>query len=134
MEPTPLANRLGLIGVVILTATFALTMMPVLIAPLTAEADVTAVRDDSGNDAVVAVGDDDDGDDDGDDTGTNTPNTGTGDSGSRSIGSHSGNTRSGTTRGTGKSRSVSNSSGKSRVTKTGTTRGTGKSKSVSNSS
>jgi hypothetical protein len=129
MEPSPIANRLGLAGVVFLTAAFALSMMPVLIAPLTAEADVAAVRDDSGDNAVVAQEDDDDDDDDDDDT-----DTGTGDSGSRSIGSHSGNTRSGTTRGTGKSRSVSNSSGKSRNTKTGTTRGTGKSRSVSNSS
>ena len=126
MEATPMANRLGLAAVVCLLAAFVLTTMPVLIAPATADADVTAVRDDDARDAATVADDDDDDDDDTD--------TGTGDSGSRSIGSHSGNTATGTTRGTGISRSVSNSSDNSRDTKTGTTRGTGKSRSVSNSS
>jgi hypothetical protein len=126
MEPTVLANRIGLAGVVCLLAAFVLSAVTVLLAPTPAGAEVVAVRDDDARDVAVVAGDDDDDDDDEmtDDT----------DSGSRSIGSHSRNTRTGTTNGTGVSRSISNSSDSSRNTKTGTTRGTGKSRSVSNSS
>jgi hypothetical protein len=126
MEPTPIANRLGMATLLCLLAAFVLSTMPVLLTPAAADADITGVRDDDGRDVATVADDDDDDDDDNTDSDS--------DSGSRSIGSRSGNTATGTTRGTGKSRSVSNSSDKSRDTHTGTTRGTGKSRSVSNSS
>jgi len=127
MEPTETGNRIGVGLVLMLVAAFALTAMFTLLAPIGAGAEVSGKRDDDVRE-VAFVSDDDD-----DDDGTN-DNSGASNSGSKSIGSNSGNTRTGTTRGTGVSRSVSNSSDKSKNTRTGTTRGTGPSKSVSNSS
>ncbi len=130
MESTSLANKLGLGGVVCLLAVFVLSTMPALLAPVAAADQVSGVRDDDVRE-VATVSDDDDDDDD--DTGDGDTGGGS-DSGSRSIGSRSGGTATGTTRGTGISKSVSNSSDQSKNTATGTTRGTGKSRSVSNSS
>jgi hypothetical protein len=139
MSPSPLANRIGVGAVLLLLAAFALGTMWALMAPAGADAQLAGKRDDDVRE-VAFIDDDDDDDDDRmgkatHGTGSNdSRNSGTGNSGSRSIGSHSANTRTGTTRGTGVSRSVSNSSDRSANTRTGTTRGTGPSRSVSNSS
>jgi hypothetical protein len=140
LQPSRLASRLGAAAVVLLIAAFALSAMAVLLAPSGADAQLAGKRDDDGR-QLVAVEDDEDDDDEplarkGTATGNsrNSANSRSGNSGSRSIGSHSGNTRTGTTKGTGVSRSVSNSSPASADTRTGTTRGTGPSRSVSNSS
>lgn len=130
MEPSSIANRIGIGAVLLLLAAFMLGTMSVFLAPAGADSQVTGNRDDDVRE-VAYVSDDDD-DDDGNSNGNS--NSATGNSGSRSIGSNSANTKTGTTRGTGISRSVSNSSGKSADTRTGTTRGTGPSRSVSNSS
>ena len=131
MESTGMVNRLGLAAVVCLLAAFVLSTMPVWVASASsASGDVSGVRDDNARD-VAAVSDDDDDDDDDD---TDDGNSGDSNSGSRSYGSRSGGTGTGTTRGTGVSKSISNSSGASKNTATGMTRGTGQSRSVSNSS
>jgi hypothetical protein len=126
MEPTPALNRIGLAAIACMIAALALSGL-LIVLPAAANGDLAAVRDDDGK-AVVAQEDDDDDDDDDTETPTRTR------SGSRSIGSNSGNTRTGTTRGTGPSRTVSDTSDRSKNTRTGTTRGTGPSRSVSNSS
>jgi hypothetical protein len=127
MQPSPIANRLGIGAVLLLIGAFVLSAMFVFLAPLGADAQVAGKRDDDVRE-VAFISDDDD-----DDDATGNSRGGT-NSGSRSIGSNSANTRTGTTRGTGVSRSVSNSSDRSANTRTGTTRGTGPSRSVSNSS
>jgi hypothetical protein len=126
VEPSRTANNVGLGVVMCLLAAFTLTALGTIIAPAFASGDLAAVRDDDPQQLVAVSQDPDDDDDDATTRATR--------SGSRSIGSHSGDTRTGTTRGTGISRSVSNSSTRSRNTKTGTTRGTGASRSISNSS
>ena len=126
MEQSPLAGRIATGVLVCLLAAFALSSMSVFTAPAEGS-DLNGKRDDDVRE--VSYKDDDDDDDSGDGASNRGSN-----SGSRSIGSRSANTRTGTTRGTGVSRSVSNSAGNSKNTYTGTTRGTGASRSVSNSS
>src|SRR5687767_471593 len=65
MNHTSLANKLGLMFVVLLTGAFALTTMPVLLSPAVAD-NVAGARDDDVRD-IATVSDDDDDDDDGDD-------------------------------------------------------------------
>ena len=125
MEQSQLGGRIATGVLLLLLAAFALSSMSVFTA--TAESsDLNGKRDDDVRE--VSYKDDDDDDDD------SGGNSGASRSGSRSIGSRSANTRTGSTRGTGVSRSVSNSGGQSFNTRTGTTRGTGASRSVSNSS
>jgi hypothetical protein len=134
MEATTLWNKLGVGAVVCLLAAFVLSTMPALLAPAAAD-QVSGVRDDDLREIAAVSDDDDDDDDDTHDGDTDDGATGGGsNSGSRSIGSRSGGTATGSTRGTGQSKSVSNSSDRSKNTATGTTRGTGQSRSVSNSS
>jgi hypothetical protein len=124
-------DRVGWVAVVLLLVAFVFAALTPLISVAGGSEQMTAMRDDDAS-GLVAVQDDDDDDDD---TKSRTRTRSVSrDSGSRSIGTNSGNTRTGTTRGTGVSRSVSNSSDRSANTKTGTTRGTGPSRSVSNSS
>ena len=135
-------DRAGIAAVILLLAAFVLGAMTPLATTAGADDSVSATRDDDSRE-LVGVEDDDD-DDDGTDGGAGTNGGSNGslegdtrsdsNSGEPSIGTNSANTKTGSTRGTGVSKSVSNSSGKSKNTKTGTTRGTGKSKSVSNSS
>ena len=132
MEPTPIANRVGIAAILCLIAALALTGLMITL-PSSAEGEIAAVRDDDGK-SVAAVQDDDDDDDEGDTESRTRTRSVSRDSGSRSIGSNSAVTRTGTTRGTGVSRTVSNSRDRSANTRTGTTRGTGPSRSVSNSS
>jgi hypothetical protein len=131
-------DRIIVVAVMVLIGAFTLGALGPLVTQASGD-NVNGVRDDDAPDVVLIDEEDGDGDDPlargetgskGDDTSRKASRN----SGSRSIGSNSGNTRTGTTNGTGKSRSVSNSSGASKNTATGTTRGTGKSKSVSNSS
>ena len=128
-------DRIIIAAVAVLIGAFTLGALGPLVTPASGD-DVAGKRDDDAVE-VVPVDEEDDEDDRfaraGDSSGGDT-SRGTGDSGSRSIGSRSGNTKTGTTNNTGKSKSVSNSSGASKNTATGTTRGTGKSASVSNSS
>jgi len=115
-------DRIGIAAVLLLVAAFLLgTMAPLMSS---AGADLTGKRDDDSRE-LVAVEDDDD-DDDALGKGSR--------SGGDTSRSHSANTKTGTTKGTGPSKTVSNSSDRSANTKTGTTRGTGPSRSVSNSS
>jgi hypothetical protein len=132
-------DRIIVTAVAVLIGAFTLGALGPLVTQANA-GDVNGVRDDDAVEVALIDDEDDDGDDPlardgsrsrGDDTSRSKASR---NSGSRSIGSNSGNTRTGTTNGTGKSRSVSNSSGASKNTATGTTRGTGKSASVSNSS
>lgn len=129
-------DKLIVAAVAVLIAAFTLGALGPMVSQAIGD-DVTGKRDDDAVE-VEAIDDDDDDDDRFNRAGTRTGDTsgraGSGDSGSRSIGSNSANTRTGTTRGTGVSKTVSNTGDKSRNTKTGTTRGTGPSKSVSNSS
>jgi hypothetical protein len=125
MESTDTGNRIGVGFVLMLVAAFALTTMFALLAPIGAGAEVSGKRDEDVREVAFVSDDDDDNDND---------SAGKSHSGDPSIGSNSGNTKTGTTQGTGVSRSVSNSSDKSKDTRTGTTQGTGPSKSVSNSS
>jgi hypothetical protein len=135
-------DRAGIAAVILLVACLALSAMTPLVSSAGAEDSIAGTRDD-GAPEVIAVGDDDDDDDDdgtnddtnGGDNGTAEGDTrGDSNSGSASIGTNSANTNTGSTRGTGVSRSVSNSRDRRANTATGTTRGTGKSNSVSNSS
>jgi hypothetical protein len=141
IEPSPIANRIGIVAVVLLIAAFVLGTMWVFLAPAGADAQLTANRDDDAGD-VVLVSDEDDGGggsgDDGDNgnpTGNGNPTAnGTG-TGEPSIGTHSANTHTGTTAGTGISQTVSNTNDdRSANTHTGTTQGTGPSQTVSNTS
>jgi hypothetical protein len=139
-------DRIIVAAVAVLIGAFTLGALGPLVTEASGD-DVSGKRDDDGVEVALVDEEDDDADGDplardnsrsrgGDDSrGDNTGKSkASRNSGSRSIGSNSGNTRTGTTNGTGKSRSVSNSSGASKNTATGTTRGTGKSASVSNSS
>ncbi len=136
----PGATKFDRILIVAIGALLALFMFGTVSAMVTSASadDASGKRNDDAVEIEVVEEDDDAdplarGDDDsgGDDSGAN---SGSRNSGSRSIGSHSANTATGTTNNTGVSKTVSNSSGKSKNTATGTTRGTGASKSVSNSS
>ena len=116
-------SRIGIAAV----ATLAVAFLFAVMSPAFAAGDGEAknVKRDDDTREIAFVADDDDDDDDDDDSNSK----------SKSSKSNSANTKTGTTRGTGKSKSVTNSSGKSANTKTGTTRGTGPSRfSKSNSS
>jgi len=127
-------DRIIVAAVAVLIAAFTLGSLGPLVSPASGD-EVAGTRDDDAAEIEALEETDDDGDPFArGDSNSGGDNSRSGNSGSRSIGSNSANTRSGTTRGTGVSKTVSDSGDNSKNTKTGTTRGTGPSNTVSNSS